>query len=48
MWFWIGVIALPFVVLMLIEELFQMAMRRYINGPFKLELKLKSYFSKQS
>jgi hypothetical protein len=48
MWFWIGVIALPFVILIVIEEFFQLVMKRYMNGPFNLEVKLKSLFTKHS
>ncbi|WP_157452335.1 hypothetical protein [Bacillus sp. J33] len=48
MWFWIGVIVLPFVILIVIEEIFQLVMKRYMNGPFKLEMKLKSLFTKNS
>ncbi|KAF0819011.1 MULTISPECIES: hypothetical protein [Cytobacillus] len=40
------IILSSFVIFLLIEEIFQLAIRRYLNGPFVVEGNLKSLWSK--
>ncbi|MFE8702018.1 hypothetical protein ACFYKX_15585 [Cytobacillus sp. FJAT-54145] len=46
MWQWILIILAPFIVLALVEETVQGSVHRYVNGPSKLELKMKVYAKK--
>lgn len=46
MWYWIFIISIPFILLLFIEEIGLAIVHRYVNGPAKLEVKIKGFLKK--